>query len=46
MVVVVLDWNDDGVGDDDDEVVLGRKDLIELWKKILCYVNGNDVIMK
>lgn len=46
MVVVVLNWNDDGVGDDDDEVVLGRKDLIELWKKILCYVNGNDVIMK
>lgn len=46
MAAAASDWNDDGVGDDDDEAALGRKDLIELRKKILCYANGNDVIMK
>lgn len=46
MAAAASDWNDDGVGDDDDEAALSRKDLIELRKKILCYANGNDVIMK
>lgn len=45
MAAAASNWND-GVGDDDDEAALGRKDLIELRKKILCYANGNDVIMK
>lgn len=39
MAAAASDWNDDGVGDDDDdEAALGRKDLIELRKKnlMLC----------
>lgn len=48
MAAAASEWNDDGDGDDDDDdkAALGRKDLIELWKNILCYPNRNDVIMK